>query len=336
MHADLALDRAGCMCEDRELSMIIEHQGAAHERRDTTMPSVLSRNPARVSGGPVLLPIGRPSSPVPRLNQRSPGMSARADIYARPDVDDMEYEGASNHDAHFFTRLLGRVRARHVLELACGSGRVAFTLAAALPVAEIVGVDSSIAMLRQAAMARDAAEPSVRERVSLVEGDMRDWSGTGVPFDAVVIACCSVSQLLTLDDRRRAWATAFRLLRPGGVFILDVRVPDLAMLAEAQRVRSRAFVDLNIDAKRRTPGEEARLLRCTATTYEPHLQRADVRLLYDRFDQGALASASSPTSRATSISRPSSSCCFCRRASRSRSSTAIIGSCASTARRLMS
>ena len=36
-------------------------------------------------------------------------------------------------------------------------------------------------------------------------------------------------------------------------------------------------------------GEEARLLRCTATTYEPHLQRADVRLLYDRFDQRALA-----------------------------------------------
>ena len=38
-----------------------------------------------------------------------------------------------------------------------------------------------------------------------------------------------------------------------------------------------------------TVGEEARLLRCSATTYEPHLQRADVRLLYDRFDRRALA-----------------------------------------------
>ena len=98
-----------------------------------------------------------------------------------------------------------------------------------------------------------------------------------------------VSHLLTLEDRRRTWATAFRLLRPGGVFILDVRVPDLATLAEAQRVRPRAFVDLDIDATRSTAGEEARLLRCIATTYEPHLQRADVRLLYDRFDQRALA-----------------------------------------------
>jgi SAM-dependent methyltransferase len=206
----------------------------------------------------------------------------------------MEYAGASNDDARFFARLLARVRPRRVLEFACGSGRVTFTLAAALPKAEIVGVDASIDMLGQAARARDAAAPTVRERVSLVEGDMRDWPGNdgafaGDTFDAVVIGCCSVSHLLTLEDRRRTWATAFRLLRPGGVFILDVRVPDLANLAEAQRVRPRAFVDLDIDATRRMAGEEARLLRCSATTYQPHLQRADVRLVYDRFDERVLA-----------------------------------------------
>lgn len=117
---------------------------------------------------------------------------------------------------------------------------------------------------------------------------MRDWTGIGTPFDAVIIPCCSVSHLLTVDDRCRTWDTAFRLLRPGGAFILDVRVPDLATLAEAQRVRPRAFVELDIDATRRTAREEG-LLRCTATTYEPHLQRADVRLLYDRFDHTELA-----------------------------------------------
>lgn len=248
-----------------------------------------------------VLPMGRPSSPEPRVsqparrivnqaaNQTRAGVSARSDVYGRPDVYDMEYAGDRNDDARFFARLLARVRPRRVLELACGSGRVAFTLAAALPKARIVGVDSSIEMLGQAATVRETAEPSLRERVSLVEGDMRDWPGTGDAFDAVVIACCSVSHLLTLDDRRRTWATAFRLLRPGGVFILDVRVPDLATLAEAQRVRPRAFVDLDIDTTRRTADEDARLLRCTATSYEPHLQRANVRLLYDRFDRHALA-----------------------------------------------
>src|SRR5262245_39613848 len=202
--------------------------------------------------------------------------STRSDIYARPDLYDMEHEGDRNQDAQFFARVLARVRARRVLELACGSGRVTFALAAALAKAEIVGVDSSIEMLGKAAAARDVAGSSVRERVSFVKGDMRDWPGSGDAFDAVVIACCSVSHLLTLDDRRRTWATAFRLLRPGGVFIVDVRMPDLATLAESQRVRPRAFVDLDIDATRKSVGKDARLLRCTATTYEPMLQRADV------------------------------------------------------------
>jgi len=221
-----------------------------------------------------------------RNDQRVP---SRTDIYARPDLYAMEYEGAANEDVHFLARLLARVRPRRVLELACGSGRVTFALAAELTKAEIVGLDSSIEMLGQAATALNGAESLVRQRISFVKGDMRDWPGSGEAFDAAVIACCSVSHLLTLDDRRRTWANAFRLLRPGGVFILDVRVPDLATLAESQRVRPRAFVDLDIDATRRSLGEEARLLRCSATTYEPHLQRADVRLIYDRFDQRALA-----------------------------------------------
>src|SRR5262249_50304774 len=177
-------------------------------RLNTTMRSVLSRNDQRVS--------------------------TRSDIYARPDVYDMEYEGASNHDAHFFARMLARVHPCRVLELACGSGRVPFTVAGSLSKAEIVGVDSSVEMLGKAAAARDVAEPSVRQRVSFVKGDMRDWPGSGDVFDAVVIACCSVSHLLTLDDRRRTWATAYRLLRPGGVFVLDVRVPDLTTLADSQ------------------------------------------------------------------------------------------------------
>src|SRR5262245_39415762 len=225
----------------------------------------------------------------PRFNQTGTDRSARSDVYGRPDVYDMEYAGATNDDAHFFARLLAQVRARRVLEFACGTGRVTFTLAAALRRSEIVGVDASIEMLGKACATRNALEPSVRERVSLVEGDMRNWPGAGDTFDAIVIPCCSVSHLLTLEDRRRTWANAFRLLRPGGVFILDVRVPDLATLAESQRIRPRAFVDLDVDATRGSMGEEARLLRCTATTYEPHLQRADVRLIYDRFDQRALA-----------------------------------------------
>ncbi len=59
-------------------------------------------------------------------------------------------------------------------------------------------------------------------------------------------------------------------------------MPDLATLAESQRVTPRALLQLDVDASRRAEG--TRLLRCTATMYEPHEQRADVRFLYDRFE----------------------------------------------------
>jgi ubiquinone/menaquinone biosynthesis C-methylase UbiE len=254
------------------------------------MRSTPARNHERLSRGKLRRPIGRPppaSEASASSNQTR--VADRSDIYGRPDVYDMEYAGANNEDAHFFARLVARVRPHRVLELACGSGRVTLMLAAALPTAEIIGVDSSIEMLGRAATARDLAESTVRRRLSFVKGDMRDWQGAGDAFDAVLITCCSVSHLLTLDDRRHTWATAFRLLRPGGIFILDIRVPDFATLAESQRVRPRAFVDLDIDATRRSQEEDARLLRCTATTYDPHVQRADVRLIYDRFNERALA-----------------------------------------------
>ena len=48
-------------------------------------------------------------------------------------------------------------------------------------------------------------------------------------------------------------------------------------------------MDLDIDTTRVGAGGQARLLRCTTTTYQPHLQRADVRFIYDRFHDCALA-----------------------------------------------
>ena len=210
-----------------------------------------------------------------------------SDIYGRPDVYELEYAESDEEDLRFWIRALARLKPARILELACGAGRVTYALATALRSAQIVGVDSSPEMLAQAATAATALGAALTSRVTMHEGDMRRWPGDGQLFDAVVIPCCAVSHLLTLDDRRETWATALRLLRPGGAFLVDVRTPDLATLAESQRVKPRAFVDLDIDATRQSLGEESRLLRCTATTYEPHLQRAHVRLLYDKFDTRA-------------------------------------------------
>jgi len=40
----------------------------------------------------------------------------RSDIYARPDVYDMEYESADNHDARFFARWQSLLRGQHAMD----------------------------------------------------------------------------------------------------------------------------------------------------------------------------------------------------------------------------
>lgn len=201
------------------------------------------------------------------------------EIYDRPDDYDLEHEG-DDGDARFYGRLLRRMHPARVLELGCGSGRITMALGAALPNAEIVGVDSSAAMLT-AARRRADLRPR-RDQIVFAEGDMRDWCGAGALFDVVVLAGRSASHLLTLADRLSTWQNVFRQLRPGGTFVMDVAMPDLATLAESQRVWPRAHLELDVDASRES-GDGRRLLRCTATTYEPHEQRADVRYFYDRF-----------------------------------------------------
>jgi trans-aconitate methyltransferase len=174
-----------------------------------------------------------------------------------------------------------------VLELACGSGRVLTSLAASLPGAELTGVDESEEMLAQAQKTLAALPPAARERITVHCGDMRTWDAQGRRFDAVLIGCCSVTHLLSTEDRLQTWRRAFDLLVPGGAFLMDVPMPDLATLAESQRIAPRAVLQLDVDASRRSNAGAARLLRCAATIYDAHEQRAHIRFLYDRFDTSA-------------------------------------------------
>lgn len=208
------------------------------------------------------------------------------DIYRRPDDYDLEH-ASDAEDARFYGHVLRRLHPVRVLEMACGSGRVLASLAAALPAAQLTGVDSSPAMLAQAERALRPLPLAARERITLSCGDMRTWDGAGARFDAVLIGCCSVSHLLAMDDRLQTWRRVYDLLAPGGAFLMDVCMPDLATLAESQRIAPRAVLQLDVDASRRTMGGNARLMRCTATAYEPHQQRANVRFFYDRFDTSA-------------------------------------------------
>ena len=202
-------------------------------------------------------------------------------IYSRPAQYDLEHEG-DDVDVRFYRALLERYRPGRVLELGCGSGRVTLPMAetAATAGAEVVGIDLSEQMLAQARSKADKLDPSARGRLVLEQGDIRTYSSPQ-PFDLVTVPCSTLSHLLSLDDQLATWRQAWRNLAPGGRFVVDVTMPDLATYADSMQHPPRALVQLDIDAE--APDEGSRLIRYRTVRYLPHLQRARIHFLYDAF-----------------------------------------------------
>lgn len=139
--------------------------------------------------------------------------------------------GPVRGDVEFY-RALADEHGGPVIELACGTGRVAIPLAEAGH--EIVGVDRSAPMLAIAEEKRRSAAADVAERFQFVEGDMRDLD-LGRTFRLAIIAFRSFAHLLTVEDQRRCLATVHRHLEPGGILALNVFDPrlDLCLPGEA-------------------------------------------------------------------------------------------------------
>jgi len=113
-----------------------------------------------------------------------------------------------------------------VLELGCGSGRLLIPLARAGH--QLVGVDNAEAMLARARQRLAAEPPAVRERVTLVHGDMLDldWAGQ---FGFIFVP---YNTLMHLDsDQKRTLFRQVRChLKAEGLFLIDLANP----LAAAQ------------------------------------------------------------------------------------------------------
>ena len=164
------------------------------------------------------------------------------------------YEGATLHvrsydsmqegrsvidgDVEFYLGLARRTGGK-VLEVGIGTGRVGVRLAQAGM--DVTGLDLSGDML--AIAAQRAAAAGCGDRVTLVQGDMREfWLGdTGsrlviVPFRAVQV-------LLTADDQRRALESFRRNLGPGGTLALHLFDPNLRFLQGGGPVERMAGID---------------------------------------------------------------------------------------------
>ena len=134
----------------------------------------------------------------------------------------------------FYVEVAGG-KARKVLELACGSGRL--TLPLAESGARVTAGDLSTKMLTQARTAAKGSGASV----GFLELDMRDFD-LGVQFDAIVIAANSLMHLLTAEDLGRAFDAVRRHLVPNGIFAFDVFVPSAHLLGQPRGMRQRLGV----------------------------------------------------------------------------------------------
>lgn len=107
-----------------------------------------------------------------------------------------------------------------IVELACGTGRIAVPVAQAG--VRVIGVDGSAGMLE---VARERAEAAgVMALLDLRQGDLRDPPvSERVPL--VLIPFRSLLHMTTETDRERALAAAYRLLEADGRLVFDVFAP---------------------------------------------------------------------------------------------------------------
>jgi SAM-dependent methyltransferase len=127
--------------------------------------------------------------------------------------------------------LADRAGGGRVLELAIGTGRVALPLAACgIPVE---GIDASAAMVE-----RLQAKPGGAS-IPVTIGDMAEVPVEG-PFQLVYLIFNTLFALLSQDCQAECFRNVARVLGPGGVFVIECFVPDVASYDRGQRVQALA------------------------------------------------------------------------------------------------
>lgn len=190
------------------------------------------------------------------------------------DVYDQQY-GSLTVDLDFY---LEEAKAAQppVLELACGTGRVALAIAqAGVP---IVGVDSSAEMLDRA---REKAAALGDLPVRLVQADMRDFQ-LGERFGLAIIPARSFLHLLDPEDQVEALTNIHRHLVPGGRLALNFFVPDLRIIAEHSTTTQQMLKWMQ-DFQDADSG--ARIAVWESRRYDLHLQRIYQRYRYEQLDE---------------------------------------------------
>lgn len=160
-----------------------------------------------------------------------------------------------------------------VLELGCGTGRVAIPIAQAG--VEVVGLDSSARMLRVARRKARAVAP-ISGKLTWVRGDMRSFS-LDRKFSLVIIPYRGFLSLLSVDEQRRCLEGIKAHLLPEGRLALDIFVPDLHTLTEGTTAPVHSW-DVS------HPHTGHRMVVWDQSRFDNHNQVIDVRMILEELN----------------------------------------------------
>ena len=122
-----------------------------------------------------------------------------------------------------------------VLDIGCGTGRLAERLITARGVRSVVGCDFSAGMLAHAAERLRPHGTAETARVALVRGDATRLPFAAASFDAVV----STEAFHWFPDQDAALRELRRILRPGGRLLLALVSPPFEIIADAVEIGMR-------------------------------------------------------------------------------------------------
>lgn len=137
-------------------------------------------------------------------------------------------------------RAVAALRPRSIVDIACGTGDFAISLAEAMPHAVVAGLDLSGGMVEIGR--RKVAARGLAGRVSLSTGDCLDPAA--VPegeADAVTVAF----GVRNFADLPAGYRAMLRMLRPGGMLcVIELATPDRAMVRPLYNIYTRGIIPL--------------------------------------------------------------------------------------------
>lgn len=179
---------------------------------------------------------------------------------------------ASKDDINFY-RELALKHGRKVLELGVGTGRVAIELAKAN--VTVLGIDNSEFMLDVARQKLKGENASVRKRIKLKFGDMRNFE-LKETFPFIYIASSTFEHCITEEDQEKCLTSAYDALKKKGILAFDISQPS----------REKPESSWWIDRKGLSPEEE--VVRTIFSRRNMKANVASVNLFFDVYQSGKL------------------------------------------------